>query len=29
MPDIVGGLLGVALAWWIRGAIRPVEESAS
>jgi L-lactate permease len=25
-PDLVGGLLGLGLAWWIRDAIRPVEE---
>ncbi len=28
MPDIVGGLLGVALAWWIRDAVAPVKEDA-
>jgi L-lactate permease len=26
VPDIVGGLLGVALAWWIRDCIEPLEE---
>jgi L-lactate permease len=28
-PDIVGGLLGIALAWWIRDAIAPVKEAES
>ena len=29
MPDIVGGLLGIALAWWIRDAVEPMKEDAS
>lgn len=26
LPEIVGGLLSMALAWWVRGAIAPARE---